>query len=161
MAATLEQQADGVIETDFLIVGGGLVGSMAAIRSKKVSKDLDVTVIDKATMEYSGDGVGLDNFNQIPLRQEDVGSKDKNAEDVKKAVFGANRLKGLKQLKLEVVQMNNAYISQPILEELGVKVAEDDGTLQILQSGAVSNMTRTANQRSRDSGPCREVRISN
>ena len=134
MTSTLQQLTDGLIETDFLIVGGGLVGSMAAIRAKKVSKDLDVTVIDKATMEYSGDGVGLDNFNQIPLRQEDIGRRDKTADDVKKAVFGANRLKGLKQVKLEAVQMNNAYISQPILEEIGVKIGEDDGTLQLIQA---------------------------
>jgi flavin-dependent dehydrogenase len=40
MAETLEQ----LRETDFLIVGGGLVGSMAAIRAKKVSKTLDVTM---------------------------------------------------------------------------------------------------------------------
>ena len=45
---------------------------MAAIRARKNSKDMDITVIDKATMEYSGDGVGLDNFNQIPLHKEDV-----------------------------------------------------------------------------------------
>lgn len=133
MGTTLQQLTDGIIETDFLIVGGGLVGSMAAIRVKKVSKDLDITVIDKATMEYSGDGVGLDNFNQIPLHQEDIGRKDKSTDDVKKAVFGANRLKGLKQVKLEAVQMNNAYISQPILEEIGVKVGEDDGSLQVIQ----------------------------
>ena len=76
MAATLEQLSDGVFETDFLIIGGGLVGTMAAIRARKNSKDLDITILDKATMEYSGDGVGLDNFNQIPLHKEDVGKKD-------------------------------------------------------------------------------------
>jgi hypothetical protein len=106
---------------------------MAAIRGKKISRDMDITVIDKARMEYSGDGVGLDNFNHIPLRQEDVGRKNKGKEDVKKAVFGADRLKGLKQFKLEEVQMNNAYISQPILEELGVKVGEDDGSIKVIQ----------------------------
>jgi succinate dehydrogenase/fumarate reductase flavoprotein subunit len=133
MVSTLDQLADGVIETDFLIIGGGLVGSIAAIRANKIDKDIDVTVIDKATMEYSGDGVGLDNFNQVPLHQEDIGKKNKDAGDVKKAVFGADRLKGLKQIKLEAVQMNNAYISQPILEEIGVKVGEDDGSLQVIQ----------------------------
>ncbi len=133
MGSTLDKLADGVIETDFLIVGGGLVGSMAAIRAKKINKEIDVTVIDKATMEYSGDGVGLDNFNQVPLHQEDIGKRNKDAGDVKKAVFGADRFKGLKQVKLEAVQMNNAYISQPILEEIGVKVGEDDGSLQVIQ----------------------------
>jgi len=59
MAATLEQISDGVFETDFLIIGGGLVGTLAAIRARKNSKDMDITVIDKATMEYSGDGAAV------------------------------------------------------------------------------------------------------
>lgn len=132
MAETLEQLTDGIIETDFLIVGGGIVGSTAAIRAKKRGKNIDITVIDKATMEYSGDGVGLDNFNQVPLHKEDINRKA-GAEDVKKAVFGADRLKGLKQLKLEARAIENAYISQPLLEDIGVNVREDDGTLHVIQ----------------------------
>jgi succinate dehydrogenase/fumarate reductase flavoprotein subunit len=94
MISTLEQSADSVVETDFLIIGGGLVGSIAAIRASKINKNIDITVIDKATMEFSGDGVGLDNFNQVPLRQEDIGRKDKGADDVRKAIFGANKVQG-------------------------------------------------------------------
>lgn len=133
MAAMLEQISDGVIETDFLIIGGGLVGTMAAIRARKNSKDMDITVIDKATMEYSGDGVGLDNFNQIPLHKEDVGGKKANADDVQKSAMGTERYKGLKQYKLAEIQTNNAYLSQPILEEIGVKIREDDGSIKVLQ----------------------------
>ena len=130
MPKRLEELADGVIETDFLIVGGGIVGSMAAIRAKKNNKDMDVTIIDKARMEYSGDGVGLDNFLQIPLRRPD---HEVSVEDAKKAVFGGNRFKGLKDLRLQVIEQKNAYVSQPILEEIGVKIREDDGTLKVLQ----------------------------
>ncbi|HVN98377.1 MAG TPA: FAD-binding protein [Syntrophorhabdaceae bacterium] len=133
MTKAIEELTDGVVETDFLIVGGGMVGMIAAIRARKNSRDLHITIVDKATMEYSGDGVGLDNFNQIPLHQEDVWAKDKGDDDVKKAVFGADRFKGLKQLKLEAKTMNNAYISQPILEEVGVNVREDDGSIQVIQ----------------------------
>lgn len=132
MTRKLEELADGIIETEFLIIGGGLVGSMAAIRAKKNNKNIDVTIIDKARMEYSGDGVGLDNFNQVPLHKEDI-NKKVTEEDAKKSVFGANRMKGLRDLKLDAVQASNAYISQPILEEIGVKVREDDGSLKILQ----------------------------
>ncbi len=132
MVMKLEELADGIIETDFLIVGGGLVGSMAAIRAKKNNKNIDITIIDKARMEYSGDGVGLDNFNQVPLHKEDL-HRDVNKDDAKKAIFGAERLKGLKDLRLDAISMKNAYISQPILEEVGVKVREDDGTLKVLQ----------------------------
>ncbi|MGB9886420.1 MAG: FAD-binding protein [Moorellales bacterium] len=132
MAKRLEELAEAVIDTDFLIIGGGLAGSMAALRAKKRNPNLDVTIIDKAKMEYSGDGVGLDNFNQIPLRKEDV-QKEVSPDEAKKAVFGAERMKGLKQLRLEAIQMKHAYISQPLLEEIGVKVREDDGSLKVLQ----------------------------
>lgn len=133
MVTSLEQLADAVIETDFLIIGGGLVGSIAAIKAKKMNSKLDVTLIDKANMEYSGDGVGLDNFTHLPLRKEDVVKKDVSVDDVKKAVFGSGRFKGLRQADLEARQIKYAYISQPILEELGIKVWEDDGSLKVLQ----------------------------
>lgn len=132
MVKKLEELADGIIETEFLIIGGGLVGSMAALRAKKNNQNIDITIIDKARMEYSGDGVGLDNFNHIPLHKEDL-DKEVGETDVNKAVFGAERLMGLKNIKLDAIQIKNAYISQPILEEAGVRVREDDGTLKVLQ----------------------------
>ena len=133
MAKSIEELTDRIIETDFLIVGGGLVGSTAALRSKKNNPNLDVTVIDKAKMEWSGDGVGLDNFNHIPLRKSDF-NREVTDEDVNKAVFGRNRMFGLIDLKLYARQMKNAYISQPLLEEIGVRIREDDGTLYVLQA---------------------------
>ena len=95
MVNRLEELTDRVIETDFLIIGGGLVGSTAAIRAKKNNPNLDIVIIDKAKMEFSGDGVGLDNFNQVPLRKEDF-NREVSDEDVNKAVFGAKRMQGLK-----------------------------------------------------------------
>jgi flavin-dependent dehydrogenase len=115
MVVKLEVMADNIIETEFLIIGGGIVGSIAALRAKKNNKDMDITIIDKARMEYSGDGVGLDNFNQVPLHKEDI-NREVTQDDVNKAVFGAERLKGLKDFKLDAIQMKNAYISQPLLE---------------------------------------------
>ena len=133
MTRSIEDLTDRMIETDFLIVGGGIVGGMAALRAGKNYPDLDVTVIDKAKMEWSGDGVGLDNFNQVPLRKEDF-NREVTDEDVNKAIFGANRMKGMIDIKLYAKQMKNAYISQPLLEEIGVRVREDDGTLYVLQA---------------------------
>jgi len=132
LVAKLEELTDVIIETEFLIIGGGIVGSMAAIRAKKNNPNLDITIIDKARMEYSGDGVGLDNFNHIPLHKEDY-NREVTEDDAKKSVFGAERMKGLKNLKLDAIQMKNAYISQPILEEIGVQVCEDDGSIKVLQ----------------------------
>ena len=133
MAKSIEELTDRIIETDFLIVGGGLVGSTAALRAKKTDPNLDVTIIDKAKMEWSGDGVGLDNFNQVPLHEEDI-NREITDEDVSKAVFGGARMKGLIDNKLYAKQMKNAYLSQPLLEEVGVRIREDDGTLQVLQA---------------------------
>ena len=107
MVKKLEELTDRVVETDFLIIGGGLVGSIAAIRAKKNNANIDITIIDKAKLEFSGDGVGLDNFNQIPLHKEDF-DKEVSSENASKAVFGADRLKGLRNLELDARQMKNA-----------------------------------------------------
>ena len=133
MSKNIEELTSRIIETDFLVVGGGIVGSTAAIRAKKNNPNLDVTVIDKAKMEWSGDGVGLDNFNQVPLHKEDI-NREVTEEDARKAIFGAKRLQGLQNLKLDAIQMKNAFISQPLLEEIGVRIREDDGTLMVLQA---------------------------
>ncbi|MEM0488171.1 MAG: FAD-binding protein [Candidatus Bathyarchaeia archaeon] len=129
----LERLADKVIDTDFLIVGGGLVGSIAAYRAKRNNDSLSVTIIDKAKMEYSGNGVGLDNFNHIPLKPEDYHRRRVMEEEVKKAVFGAERLKGTISTKLDSVQEQYRYISLPVLKEIGVIVGEDDGTIKVIQ----------------------------
>ena len=133
MAKSIEELTDRIIETDYLVIGGGVVGCISAIRAKNNDPNLDVTVIDKAKLEWSGDGVGLDNFNQVPLRKEDF-NRVVTEEEASKAVFGAKRLKGLRDLKLDAKVMQNAYISQPILEDAGVRVCEDDGTLHVLQA---------------------------
>ena len=44
----LEDMADEIIETDVLIIGGGLAGSTAAIRLKE-NKKIDVTVLSYQT----------------------------------------------------------------------------------------------------------------
>ncbi len=50
--------------TDFLIVGGGPAGCMAAIRAKECRPDLDVTILEKAEISRSGAaGRGMDALN--------------------------------------------------------------------------------------------------
>jgi succinate dehydrogenase/fumarate reductase flavoprotein subunit len=132
MVTKSEDLVDGTIETDFLIIGGGLVGSMAALRAAKNDQNIDVTIIDKARMEYSGDGVGIDNFLQLPLHKEDIG-KDVSGTDASKATFGANRMKGLKSARLDAIALNSAHISLPILDECGIHVREDDGSIKVIQ----------------------------
>jgi succinate dehydrogenase/fumarate reductase flavoprotein subunit len=132
MKKRLEDLADMVIDTDFLIIGGGLVGSMAALRAKKRNKELDVTIIDKAKMEYSGDGVGLDNFSHFPLKLDGM-QQDFTEADATSATFGAKRMQGFKSSRLDAIRMKHAYNFLPLLEEIGVKIGEDDGTFKVIQ----------------------------
>lgn len=48
----LEQIADKVVETDVLVVGGGLAGCFAAIKAKE--RGVDVTLVDKGYVSRSG-----------------------------------------------------------------------------------------------------------
>lgn len=56
------------IKTDFLIVGGGPAGCMAAIRAKEVNPDIRVTIIEKAEVSRSGSaGRGMDALNNVVI----------------------------------------------------------------------------------------------
>lgn len=52
--------------TDFLIVGGGPAGLMAAIRARELRPDMSVTVLEKAEISRSGAaGRGMDALNNV------------------------------------------------------------------------------------------------
>lgn len=54
------------LSTDFLIIGGGAAGCMAAIRAKELRPEMDVTVIEKAEISRSGAaGRGMDALNNV------------------------------------------------------------------------------------------------
>ncbi len=57
-----------LIETDFIIVGGGPAGCMAAIRAKEINPDIRVTVVEKAEISRSGSaGRGMDALNNVVI----------------------------------------------------------------------------------------------
>jgi succinate dehydrogenase/fumarate reductase flavoprotein subunit len=57
-----------MIHTDFLIIGGGAAGCMAAIRAREVNPDVDVTMIEKAEISRSGAaGRGMDALNNVVI----------------------------------------------------------------------------------------------
>ncbi len=55
-----------VVHTDFLIVGGGPAGCMAAIRARKMNPKINVTILEKAEISRSGAaGRGMDALNNV------------------------------------------------------------------------------------------------
>lgn len=56
------------LETDFLIIGGGSAGCMAAIRSLELQPDLDLVIFEKSDMRYSGSiARGMDALNIVAI----------------------------------------------------------------------------------------------
>ena len=56
------------IETDFLIIGGGSAGCMAAIRALEVRPDLKVVIFEKSDIAYSGSiARGMDALNIVAI----------------------------------------------------------------------------------------------
>lgn len=54
------------VSTDFLIIGGGAAGCMAAIRAKELNPVMDVTILEKAEISRSGAaGRGMDALNNV------------------------------------------------------------------------------------------------
>lgn len=125
MVRTLEELAHRVIETDVVIFGGGLAGAMAAIRTKE-SQDIEVWVVDKATVSKSGEtGAGIDHYPAIAhpkingITAEEYGN------------MRADDFDGLANRKLSVITAKDALKPVAVLEEIGVEIREDDGTVKI------------------------------
>ena len=52
------------LQTDFLVVGGGTAGTMAAIKAKQVSPESDILILEKANIRRSGAiAMGMDGVN--------------------------------------------------------------------------------------------------
>ena len=60
----IEKIADRVVETDVLIVGGGIAGCPTAVKARE--HGLDVTIVEKAKTDRSGSaGAGIDHFGAL------------------------------------------------------------------------------------------------
>jgi succinate dehydrogenase/fumarate reductase flavoprotein subunit len=118
--AELEDILDEIVQTDVLVVGGGLGGSFAAIAAR--NKGVDVTIVEKAHMSRCGDAhFGTDH---ISLFSEDPSispvSPTKEAELIKTKPFVDNRLP-YDEIFAET------YDRVMDLERMGCKVRRPDG----------------------------------
>ena len=59
-AATTANVREEIVETDVLVIGGGIAGTFAAIKAKE--KGLDVTLVDKGHVGRSGKSPWLGAF---------------------------------------------------------------------------------------------------
>jgi succinate dehydrogenase/fumarate reductase flavoprotein subunit len=134
MTKSIEQVADQVVDADFLIIGGGLAGCMAAIEAKRKG-NFDVVIMEKSTIEYGGTSVGLDGFHiEFPGIIEHPVPKDLDEEAAAKSLFGGNRYKGLVSSKASVAELRNWIKPLAVLEDIGVQIREDDGTMKCAQN---------------------------
>ena len=134
MSLKLEQLADEIIETDFLVLGGGLVGCMAALRAKE-NKDLDVAVVERGTIRWGGNSIGFDDWNvEYPGIIEHPLPKDFSSKQAEKGTFGAKRFFNLVSANLAVAEAKNYVKPLVVLEDLGVHIREDDGTVKVKQT---------------------------
>jgi len=123
---SLEELADEVIETDFLIIGGGLAGCTAAIKAKD-NKNIDVTILEKAAVRRSGEcGAGMDHYPAIAHPKINEVSPDEYGR-VRAADFG-----GLASTKLSIITARDIIKPIALLEDIGVKLREEDGKYRLL-----------------------------
>ena len=119
---TLEEIADEVVQTDILIIGGGLGGKMAAIRAKEEG-NVDVTVVEKSHMDRSGEVPnGLDDYPAVAHPK---------INGVTAEEYGRMRaadLPGMVRTDLSITTAEWAIKPIAVLKQIGVRICEDDGT---------------------------------
>jgi succinate dehydrogenase/fumarate reductase flavoprotein subunit len=70
-----------IVHTDFLIIGGGAAGCMAAVRAKEIRPESDVVILEKAEISRSGAaGRGMDALNNVVVPG--IGTVDEYVEAV-------------------------------------------------------------------------------
>ena len=135
MSTELEQMVDQIITTDFLIIGGGLAGCMAALQAKRRNKSIDITLMEKSSLEISGSAIGLKDFHiEEPGMIEHPLPDNYTIEAAKKSLFGVDRLKGMVSARLQYTELINWLKPLAIMEDIGIQVSEDDGLMKGLQT---------------------------
>ncbi len=109
-----------VVQTDVLVIGGGIAGCFAAIQASKMGKS--VALLDKATLRRGGSvGPGMDHVS-LGIHPQAINYEDaiQYALKSRKELFDPNVM-----LTIEV----HGYERVKDLESFGVPIREDDGSL--------------------------------
>ena len=115
------------MKTDILIIGGGSAGCMAAIRSKELSRDVDVCIWEKGNFKYSGSiARGMDALNIVCIP---------NLTDPKLYLEAVQTgCKGVVDTRPSYVMAARSYDLLKKLEEWGVRfIRGRDGNYRTLQ----------------------------
>jgi succinate dehydrogenase/fumarate reductase flavoprotein subunit len=136
---SLENIADRVIETDVLIVGGGVAGCVAAVKASE--HGADVTVLEKAAIKRSGGAAsGMDHIATIPhggITIKDIVSQVCD-DGVYPPIFNK---KGLTDANLFYAAWKDTKKRLEELETWGVTLRWDDGEYYWIHSGRTGGMT--------------------
>ena len=119
---SIQRIADTVVNTDVLVVGGGLAGCCAA--AKAAEHGLNVTLLEKAVPERSGDAAqGIDHFEGFFPRDGATTLKVVQFEEWKLGRYGAR----FPNLNLKYKIYENCFWILEELERFGVPMKWDDG----------------------------------
>jgi succinate dehydrogenase/fumarate reductase flavoprotein subunit len=129
--------ADRLIETDVLIIGGGVAGCACAIKARE--NNLDVTLFEKANTVRSGSaGIGIDHHGG-PFPRDGM-SVIKIVEDEAKRFEGACLQQPDLNVRYRVIA--NMFWSFEEMEKLGVPMNWDDGEPYWMIQGPTDDMNR-------------------
>ena len=135
----LAEIADSVIETDVLIVGGGVAGCIAAVKASE--HGADVTMVDKAAIRRSGGAAsGMDHIATIPnagITIKDIVTQVCD-DGVYPPIFAK---KGLTNPNLFYTAWKDTKKRLAEMEEWGVTVRWDDGEYYWIPSGRTGGTT--------------------
>jgi succinate dehydrogenase/fumarate reductase flavoprotein subunit len=135
----LEKLADNIIETDVLIIGGGVAGCVAAVKARE--HGVDVTLVDKAAIKRSGGAAsGMDHIATIP--NAGVTIKDIVTQVCDDGVYPPIfAKKGLTNPNLFYTAWKDTKKRLNELEKWGVSLRWDDGEYYWIPSGRTGGMT--------------------
>lgn len=131
--------ADDIIETDVLIVGGGVAGCVAAVKARE--QGVSVTILEKAAIERSGGAAsGMDHLATMPNGDMTIHKIVAQVCDDGQYPPIFNK-KGLTDPNLFFVAWKDAKKRLKELESWGVTIKWDDGEYYWIPSGRTGSVT--------------------